>query len=158
MECRVCRTLACARTADWSMTAENPYRVLIVDDCCDVADSLALVFALRGYDVRKAYSGETGLVIAQEYLPHVVILDLLLPDMDGYLLAEVFRSDSRWRNAFLIAYTGDATHVARERCAGAGIDVYVLKPIDPEHLVDIVMQSQTAEPASCRRFRLYQAR
>lgn len=136
-------------------TQENGCRVLIVDDCADVADSVALVLALRGYEVRKAYDGATALAIAQEYLPHVVILDLLLPDTDGYTLARTLRGDRRWHDAYLIAYTGDGTHAARERCAASGIDAYVLKPIDPEQLVDIIGRSTELRSASPRRFRSY---
>lgn len=136
---------------------DNACRVLIVDDCSDIADSLAVVLGLWGHDVRKAYNGETALAIAQEYVPQVVILDLLLPDTDGYELAQIFRSDSRWCNAFLIAHTGDGTYAARERCAAVGIDVYVLKPINPADLVDIVAQWKGAASASPRRLRLYGA-
>lgn len=143
------------RKASARVPGDNALRVLIVDDSHDVADSLALVLALCGHHVLKAYDARTALELAAEHPPDAVILDLLLPDMDGYLLAQAFRNDPRWRNVVLIAYTGDGTAAARERCAAAGIDVYVLKPVDPEHLVDIVTQFKMSAPPPAQGLRLY---
>lgn len=136
------------------MTSRNPaFHVLIVDDSLDITDSLAMVFALRGLETSKAYDARQALAAAVECRPDAVILDLVLPDMDGYALAQALRQQPALRDVLLVAYTGDASESARERCAAAGIDIYVLKPIDPTQLADIVTQSRAA-PGSERRLRL----
>ncbi len=135
-------------------TRHGAIHVLVVDDNRDVADSLAYALALEGLHVDKAYDGETGLRKACTLAPAAIILDLLLPDLDGYLLAQTVRGDARCSNAFLIAYTGDGTETARRRCAAAGIDMYVLKPASPEKLHDLIARAtglpRTAEPPSAR--------
>ena len=136
---------------------QERFCVLIVDDSRDVVDSLALALELDGFCTCRAYDGETALVSAREIAPKVVILDLLLPDMDGYELAQALRSDSRCRNTLLIAYTGDATDAARARCAAAGIDLYVLKPVDPQELLRVITRHKGKAPEHVpdRKFRSY---
>ena len=130
--------------ADRTSVAGESLRVLIVDDSRDVVDSLALALELAGLRTYKAYDGETALLTAREVVPDVVILDLLLPDMDGYQLAYALRSDARCRNTFLMAYTADATDAARARCAAAGVDLYVLKPVDPQELLRVLTRQRAS--------------
>ena len=135
-------------------TGDRAFHVLIVDDSSDVTDSLAIVFNLRGMEASKAYDAQHGLALARARRPDAVILDLVLPDTDGYALAQALRHDPSCRDVVLVAYTGDGTEAARERCAAAGIDVYVLKPIDPTQLVDIVTQAAAEQPPAERHLRL----
>jgi len=135
-------------------TGKRSFHVLIADDASDVTDSLAIVLNLRGLEVTKAYDAEHALELARTRRPDAVILDLVLPDRDGYSLAQALRQEPDCRDLLLVAYTGDGTEAARERCAAAGIDVYVLKPIDPLQLVDILTQSAHPAPAGERRLRL----
>mgnify|MGYP001267465683 FL=1 len=119
--------------------AHEPIRVLLVDDNRDVADSLACALALDGVDVEVAYDAESALEKARTFVPEAVIVDLILPDIDGYALAQSLRSVCG--SAFLIAYTGDGTETARVRCANSGIDAYVLKPADPRELLDMIRRA-----------------
>ena len=122
-------------------SGSRAFHVLVVDDASDVTDSLAIVLGLRGLEVATAYDAEHALALARARRPDAVILDLVLPDMDGYSLAQALRHEPACRDVLLVAYTGDGTEAARQRCAAAGIDVYVLKPIDPAQLVDILTGS-----------------
>lgn len=124
--------------AAWTMAGSGQEHVLIVDDLRDQTDTLALLFSLSGFATSTAYDAEAALAAARKRVPDVVVLDLVLPHMDGFLLARAFRDDSRWHETALVAYTGDASKEARRRCAAVGIDVYVLKPFDPEHLIHTV--------------------
>lgn len=128
--------------------------VLIVDDSSDVTDSLAIVLSLRGLEVTKAYDARHALALAHAQPADAVIVDLVLPDMDGYTLAQALRHQPGYRDTVLLAYTGDGSAAARARCATAGFDVYVLKPIDPMQLVDIIVQSATQQRPAERRLRL----
>jgi len=119
--------------------AHEPIRVLLVDDNRDVADSLACALALDGVDVEVAYEAESALERARQFAPHAVIVDLILPGIDGYVLAQSLRRVCG--SAFLIAYTGDGTEAARMRCANAGIDAFVLKPADPRELLGMILRA-----------------
>ncbi|HEX7044046.1 MAG TPA: response regulator [Burkholderiales bacterium] len=119
--------------------AHEPIRVLLVDDNRDVADSLACALALDGVDVEVAYEAESALDKARKFVPQAVILDLILPGIDGYVLAQSLRGACS--GAFLVAYTGDGTEAARLRCANAGIDAYVLKPADPRELLGMILRA-----------------
>ena len=84
----------------------TPLRVLVVDDWPDTAESLAVLLRLWGHDVRIAHDGPTALAVAALYRPHVVLLDVGLPGMDGYQVAWRMRNDLRLRETFLVSLTG----------------------------------------------------
>lgn len=99
-------------------------RILVVDDNRDAAESLALLLEMQGYEVRCA------LEIAARFAPAVVVLDIGLPDLDGYALAQALREQAATASARLIALTGYAPEVDRTRSAAAGIDYRLAKPVD----------------------------
>jgi CheY-like chemotaxis protein len=109
-------------------------RVLVVDDSRDGADTLAMLVRLWGHDVRVAYDGVDGLQTARAYRPQVVLLDLGLPRLDGYDLAEQLHGGRELPEVRLIAVTGMAGEAQQARCAGAGFDDYLVKPVDPDQL------------------------
>jgi CheY-like chemotaxis protein len=105
-------------------------RVLVVDDERDTADGLSLLVAHWGHAAQKAYDGATALGKAARLTPDVVLLDIGMPDLDGCELARRVRRDEQLRDCFLIAISGftDAAH--RQRCRDAGIDLFLIKPVD----------------------------
>jgi two-component system CheB/CheR fusion protein len=111
-------------------------RLLVVDDNVDHADSVAAVLRLFGHDVRVAYSGLTALQAAEKYEPHVIMLDIGLPDMTGYEVAQRLRRDPHLKPVTLIAASGYGQEVDRQRSEAAGFDLHLVKPIDPEVLED----------------------
>lgn len=82
------------------------WRVLVVDDNVDGADVTALLLQVLGHETQVAYSSATALAVADEYLPNVVLLDIGLPEMDGYEVARRLRQRPLLRNAWLVAITG----------------------------------------------------
>jgi len=114
--------------------------VLVVDDERDTADVMALLVGKWGHDVRKAYDGATALAAAARQRPDVVLLDIAMPRMDGFELAERLRGESRLQNCLLIALTGYAETAHQIKRREAGIDVVLLKPADSsvlETLLDL---------------------
>jgi two-component system CheB/CheR fusion protein len=105
-------------------------RILVVDDNRDAAESLALLLEMQGYEVRCALDGRSALEIAARFAPAVVVLDIGLPDLDGYALAQALREQAATASARLIALTGYAPEVDRTRSAAAGIDQRLAKPVD----------------------------
>jgi CheY-like chemotaxis protein len=104
-------------------------RVLVVDDLVDAAESLARLLRFDQHEVRTAFRAAEALAVANEQQPDVVLLDLGLPDLDGYRLAEQLRQGAGCRAVTIIAITGRTLPRDRERAAAAGIDHYLLKPV-----------------------------
>jgi CheY-like chemotaxis protein len=109
--------------------------ILVVDDNVDSADMLVLLLRALGHDGRAVYSGEATLRAALERVPDVIILDLNMPDVDGFDVARRIRQDARLREVRLIALSGLVFphHLAASRAAG--IDVHLAKPITIEVLM-----------------------
>ncbi|MBP7147876.1 MAG: hybrid sensor histidine kinase/response regulator [Acidobacteria bacterium] len=113
-------------------------RVLIVDDNADAAEALAALLDMHGLNVRWAYDGRSALVVAREFLPEVVLLDIQLPDIDGYALARTMRHDPALANATLVAVTGFGGHAAPERSAAAGFNHHIVKPLELDDLLRLL--------------------
>jgi CheY-like chemotaxis protein len=112
--------------------------VLVVDDCHDTANSLAVLLGLLGYEARTAYDGPAALLLAAASLPEVVLLDLGLPAMDGYAVARRLREAEGSRAAQLVAVTGYGQEADRGRCHEEGFDFFLLKPYEPTELADVL--------------------
>jgi signal transduction histidine kinase len=107
-----------------------PLRLLIVDDNLDTATGLAEHLRESGaHEVRLAQSGHGGLAAAEEFVPEVVLLDIGLPDIDGYEVARRLRADDRFKHVPLIALTGFCGDADRARAKLAGFDEYLVKPV-----------------------------
>jgi CheY-like chemotaxis protein len=114
-------------------------RILIVDDDMGSADSLELMLHTSGYrETRVAYSGEAALAIAAGFQPNVVLLDVSLCDMSSYVLAESLRNQAQSRDLRLIALTSSPEHAAREQARMAGFERYLMKPIAPADLSNLI--------------------
>ncbi len=108
--------------------------VLLVEDNADAADTLAEVLTLLGHRVRVARDGASGLVLARERKPDVILCDVGLPDMDGYEVARAVRGEDSLRGTRLVALTGYAQPEDLQRAVEAGFDAHLAKPPDPEAL------------------------
>jgi CheY-like chemotaxis protein len=113
-------------------------RVLVVEDYEDSAAVLAKLLSLYGCAVELAVDGPSGLQAFQVSQPDLVILDIGLPKMDGWQVAKRIRKQSNAKRPFLIAMTGYGTQADRLRSREAGIDVHLVKPVDPVELEAIL--------------------
>jgi CheY-like chemotaxis protein len=113
-------------------------RILVVDDNRDAADSLAMLLGLSGHEVQVAYDGQGALAAAARLRPHVALLDIGLPDMDGYAVARALRATPGLAPLKLYAVTGWGHGEHRERALSAGFDDHLTKPVDPERLEDLI--------------------
>jgi two-component system CheB/CheR fusion protein len=109
-------------------------RILIVDDNVDAAESLGTMLAYSGHDVRVAHGGVEALSAAREFAPNVMILDLGMPEMDGYAVARAVRSDPRFASTRLIALSGYGHPDDRRRTADVGFDEHLVKPVEHDVL------------------------
>ena len=113
-------------------------RVLVVDDNHDAADSLAAILLLDGHEVRIARDGAQALDTAQAFRPEVVVLDIGLPDIDGYAVCAALRQQPWGREARVVALTGWGQDPDRRRSQEAGFDAHLLKPVDPNALRSVL--------------------
>jgi signal transduction histidine kinase len=109
-------------------------RILVVDDNIDAAESLGTMLAYSGHDVRVAHGGVEALSTAREFVPNVMILDLGMPEMDGYAVARAVRSDPKFASTRLIALSGYGQPDDRRRTADVGFDEHLVKPVEHDVL------------------------
>jgi signal transduction histidine kinase len=111
-------------------TASPARRVLVVDDNRDAAESLGTLLRIMGHEVRIAYDGPTALEAARAYRPDLVLLDIGLPGMHGYEVAQRIRHEPKLRKVILAAVTGWGQEEDRRRAREAGFDHHVTKPLN----------------------------
>jgi CheY-like chemotaxis protein len=109
-------------------------RILIADDNEDGAETMKLLLASSGHEVHVAHSGAEALAIAQRVHPDVALLDIGMPDMSGYEVAQSIRHEDWGKGITLIAATGWGQQSDKRRALEAGFDEHLTKPIDPTRL------------------------
>jgi PAS domain S-box-containing protein len=133
-----------AETAAAPMTALQNQSVLIVDDNRDAAEALAIFLQDAGYQVHAVHDGQAALDAAHHRTPDVILLDLGLPVLDGYQVAERLRLMPASRAARLIAVSGYGQEQDRRRTASAGFEHHLVKPIDYNALLTLLGQGRSA--------------
>jgi signal transduction histidine kinase len=118
--------------------AAHHQRVLIIEDNQDAADMLATYLRFAGHEVRLAHDGPSGLRLAFEMMPTVILCDIGLPGMNGYQVAQVVRAAPALAQCVLIAVTGYGEVSSRERARQAGFTHHLTKPTDPSLLAELI--------------------
>jgi DNA-binding response OmpR family regulator len=114
--------------------ADSKSKILIVEDDLDVAEMLNAYFRVQGYDVFTVNWGEDGVRAAQTVLPDLIILDIRLPDIDGYEVARRVRTDRRTNEIPIIFLTEKRERIDRLQGFEVGADDYITKPFDVQEL------------------------
>jgi PAS domain S-box-containing protein len=109
-------------------------KILVADDNQDAANTLSLLLRLAGHEVRTAHGGQVALQLASEFKPEFALLDIGMPDLDGYEVARRLRLTDSGRNLRLIALTGLGQEEDKRRAHDAGFDHHLTKPVDPQRL------------------------
>jgi PAS domain S-box-containing protein len=115
-------------------------RILLVDDNRDAAQALRLLLEADGHEVRVADDGASGLDLAQAYRPEVVLLDIGLPKMDGYEIAQRIRRDPQLQGTVLIAVTGYGQMHDRARASASGFHHHLVKPVEFSSLQEVLRE------------------
>jgi PAS domain S-box-containing protein len=113
-------------------------RVLVVDDNRRAADSLAEILRLDGHDVETAYDGREALAAMERFRPQVALLDIGMPEVNGYDVARRARAEPWGSSLYLVALTGLGTPEDRARAQDAGFDTHLVKPLDVDALERIL--------------------
>jgi CheY-like chemotaxis protein/two-component sensor histidine kinase len=122
------------RSATGASAQPSRRRILVADDNQDAADSLAMLLEAAGHEVATAHGGESALSIASTFQPAVALLDIGMPDLDGYEVAKRLRTAPWGRSMYLIAITGWGQEEDKRRALGAGFDFHLTKPIELHQL------------------------
>jgi DNA-binding response OmpR family regulator len=127
-----------------SETSEERFRVLVVDDNPDAADSLTMLIRCWGYESRAVYDSQLALAAAADFNPHCFVLDIAMPGLDGYELARQVRHRPEHSRARLVALTAFSNETHQSRLRDAGFDYNLTKPADPGELERLMrMLAQT---------------
>lgn len=123
-----------------SCSLSVPRRILVVDDNVDGAETLAMLLVLSGHTVETVHTGPDALKAAQTFQPNVMFLDIGLPGLSGYEVAEQLCSDSNMKGLILVALTGWGSEDDRRRALIAGFNYHLTKPVEIEKLQSLLSE------------------
>jgi PAS domain S-box-containing protein len=135
---RVLSAVAMPETVTAAATPARHRRILIADDNQDAADSLAVLLQMEGHDVTVVRDGREALTTINAVLPEIALLDIGMPELDGYEVARQVRQNTLGRAVTLIAVTGWGQDRDKARALGAGFNHHLTKPIEPAQLLDLL--------------------
>jgi len=123
-------------------------RILVVDDERDIIKALTVRLKSKGYRVFGALGGAQGIFMANKEIPDLIILDIRMPDMDGFSVVEALKQSGQTSRIPIIFLTGSPERDADERAMGLGARFYIKKPYDPEELLDAVKRALEGVPSN----------
>lgn len=127
-------------------SAPRRFKILVVDDNHDSALSLAMMLSIMGHETRTAHDGESAVVTAEAFLPEVVLLDIGLPKLNGYEVAQRIRDTAWGASMYLIAVTGWGQDEDRQRSSEVGLNLHMVKPVEPSALEKVLADLAPALP------------
>lgn len=115
-------------------------KILIVDDEALLQMGVSIRLKAEGFEVLTASDGLAGLEMARKEEPDLILLDLMLPQMDGYKVCRMLKFDARYKNIPIIMLTARAQDVDKNMGAEAGVNAYLTKPFDHRELLDKIKE------------------
>ncbi len=118
--------------------AEAKKRILLVEDESDFRLAVGMRLRAAGYEVLEADNGADGLSMARSEMPDLIVLDLMLPKMDGYKVCRFLKFDEKYRHIPIIMLTARVQLADSEMGSAVGADAYFTKPYQPQELIDTI--------------------
>jgi len=115
-------------------------KVLIVDDEQDIVESLKFVLENEGYDCYTAYNGDDGLKSAKEIVPDLILLDIMMPKMNGYKISRLLKFDKKYKDIPIIMLTARSQEEDKLIGEETGANEYITKPFDLDFVISKVNQ------------------
>lgn len=115
-------------------------RILVVDDEADLVEMVKMRLEAGGYEVITAYDGQESLDKAKKEKPDLIILDLMLPKMDGYKVCGLLKADTRYKKIPIIMFTARAQEDDVKLGKEVGADAYIIKPFEPPVLLNKIKE------------------
>ena len=116
--------------------------ILVVDDNREAADLMVELLTLCGHHALPAYSGMEGVAIAMRSKPEIILLDLTMPVMDGFMVARKLRELDMFRETVLVAFTSLSDENTARRIAAGGFDFHLPKPASIGRVMDIISKAR----------------
>lgn len=113
-------------------------KILIVDDEQDIVESLQFVLEATGFECHCAYNGEDGLNLAREILPDLIILDVMMPKINGFKICRLLKYDNKYKNIPILMVTARSQVEDQQIGEETGVDEYITKPFDLDEIVEKV--------------------
>ena len=114
--------------------------ILLVDDEPNILLALEFLIKQKGFHVLTAANGAEGIQMARKHLPHLVILDVMMPGVDGFTVAKAIRQDERLNHTTIVFLTAKGTNQDFEEGYASGGEIYLTKPFDNQELIDIISE------------------
>ena len=115
-------------------------KILVVDDEVQLAEAVKMRLEANDYDVILAHDGQTALNLARKTSPDLVILDIMLPKLDGYKVCRMLKFDEKYKHISILMLTAKAQEQDRELGFEVGADAYIVKPFESHDLVEKVKE------------------
>lgn len=115
-------------------------RILIVDDELSILVPLQYLLEKKGYETKLAQSGKEAIEKIQEFQPHLVLLDIMLPDLDGYEIYDMIRQREQWKSIRIIFLTAKNRETDMTKGLAMGADAYITKPFSNVQLIDKIRE------------------
>lgn len=115
-----------------------PYKILVVDDEPPIVRLMEFILARHGHQMLTAVNGEEALEMIHEHAPDLILLDIMMPRIDGYEVARTLRADPKFADLPIIMLSAKAQEEDIQRGMEVGVDEYITKPFSPPHLVHVV--------------------
>ncbi len=125
-----------------------PNRILVVDDCHYVADAAARLIAVCGYETRAVYDGREAIEQAAAFAPDMVLMDIGMPELNGYEAAAQLRRQPATSNVLLVAVTCLDQEQDRQRALASGFDLHIPKPVSFTTLLGLLTTLQKRKVTS----------
>lgn len=116
-------------------------KILIVDDEPDIVTALGIRLKSAGYEVIAAADGMEGLDAARKQNPDLILLDIMLPKLDGYKVCRILKFDENYRHIPIIMITAKVTDINKKMGEEVGADCYITKPFNPEELMSKIKET-----------------
>jgi len=111
------------------------HRILIVDDEPNIVLALELLMKREGYEIHTVDDGQKALDAVKEFRPDLIILDIMMPKMDGYEVCQLIRADASLKDVYIIMLTAKGREVEKEKGMALGADYYITKPFSTREVM-----------------------
>lgn len=122
-------------------------RILLVDDEAQLVEMVVMRLEASGYEIITAVDGQEGLDKARQVNPDLIILDLMLPKIDGYKVCRMLKFDEKYKNIPILMFSARAQEQDRQMGLHVGADAYITKPFDPKSLLEKIEELLSKKPA-----------
>jgi DNA-binding response OmpR family regulator len=120
--------------------SDKTKRIALVDDEPDILKTTSIFLKAEGFDVLTATDGITALELIKKERPDLIVLDIMLPKIDGYKICRILKFDDRYKNIPIVIFTARAQELDEKKAKEVKADAYITKPFQPEGLLGKIRQ------------------